>query len=211
MIYILSGNDNKKKNTFIKKLCGKKLPAIIPAEDAKRETFLDYAGSVSLFGESPIVVCDNVLKKEGIEFTGDELEKLKESETIFIFTEDKISAVNMNKYSKYGKVEVFNTEVIKKLPKINIFGIADAYARRDKINTWSLYQNAVQEGISPEEISGILFWKIKMMILDGTKFFKKEELYNISSSLVSIYHEAHRGETDFTIALEQFILSTLSK
>ena len=110
-----------------------------------------------------------------------------------------------------GKGPMPRTEVTKKLPKINIFGIADAYARRDKINTWSLYQNAVQEGISPEEISGILFWKIKMMILDGTKFFKKEELYNISSSLVSIYHEAHRGETDFTIALEQFILSTLSK
>ena len=49
------------------------------------------------------------------------------------------------------------------------------------------------------------------MILNGTKFFSKEELKKASSELVSIYHKAHRGEYDFTISLEQFILSSLSK
>ena len=106
---------------------------------------------------------------------------------------------------------IFNIEIKKTIPKINVFGIADAFSNRNKIEAWILYREAVSQGIPPEEISGIIFWKIKTMILSGSKFFSLDELKNNSSELVSLYHNAHRGESDFVIGLEQFILNSLGK
>jgi hypothetical protein len=37
--------------------------------------------------------------------------------------------------------------------------------------------------------------------------YKDGELEKMSSELVSMYHEAHRGNTDFFVSLEKFILS----
>ena len=94
--------------------------------------------------------------------------------------------------------------------KFNIFGITDAFAKHDKVMTWVLYRRGIEGGVEPEAIAGILFWKIKTMILSGNYLFDKDELKRQSSRIVSIYHKAHRGESDFSIGLEQFILSSLS-
>ena len=73
-----------------------------------------------------------------------------------------------------------------------------------------MYREGVESGIEPEAIAGILFWKIKTMILNGSRMFSIDELKNQSSKIVSIYHLAHRGEVDFIVSLEQFILTSLS-
>jgi hypothetical protein len=211
MIYILAGNDNKKKSAYLKKLYKNNLPVVVPQTDLNKEIIFDYAGSVSLFGGSPVVVLDNVFKSENFTLSSEDLEILKDSTTTFVFIEDKLPAMEAKKYKKYGIIEDFNTAVLKQAPKTNVFGIADAFARRDKIGTWVIYREAILQGSSPEEISGIIFWKIKTMLLNGTKVFGIDELKKISSELVDLYHKAHRGDCDFTIGLEQFILSTLSK
>ncbi len=141
----------------------------------------------------------------------DDLTFFKDSKTIFIFLEDKLLASEQKKYIKYAQVEKFEEKKIIQVPKVNTFAIADAFARHDKIGTWMLYREAIEAGTSPEAISGILFWKIKTMILEGTKTFSINNLKNQSSAIVSLYHRAHRGESDFTLGLEQFILTTLSK
>jgi len=211
MIYILSGNDTKKKNSYLKKLYKNDLPVFIPSKDVNKKELFDQAGSVSLFGGSPIVILENIIKEGNITFSQEDLSILKESETIFIFLEEKLLAPDLKKYKKYATIEDFNIEIKKQTPKINIFGIADAFSNKDKIGAWIIYREAILQGVSPEEISGIIFWKIKTMLLSGTKFFSVDELKNLSSILVSIYHDAHRGEYDFVIGLEQFILSSLSK
>lgn len=211
MIYILSGNDNKKKNDYLKKLCKGEQFILVPQVDASKEIILNYANSVSLFGESQIVVFENIIKENNITFSEKELLLLKDSKTTFIFLEDKLLAPIIKKYTKYAKIEDFNIQTVKQAPKINIFNIADAFSRKDKINAWILYREAVSVGTSPEEISGIIFWKIKTMLLSGTKFFSVNELKKRSSELVSIYHKSHMGECDFVISLEQFILSSLNK
>ena len=211
MIYILQGGNTKNKNAFLKKLCKNSLPILLPRLEVSKERLFDYAGSVSLFGDAVIVVIENLIKEEEIVFKEEELNILKESGTIFVFIEEKLLAEGIKKYKKYATIEDFSSPTTKKAPKINVFDLADAYARRDKIGTWILYRGAISAGSVPEEISGIIFWKIKTMLLSGTKFFSKEELKNRSSELVSVYHRAHRGDTDFTIGLEQFILSSLSK
>lgn len=210
MIYILLGNDAKKKNAYLKKLVGGNQPIFISNTDATKEKFFEYAGSVSLFGFSPSVVAENILKDENIKFSAKEILILKESKTTFIFLEEKLNAPILKEYKKSGIIEEFDNLVVKKVPKMNVFDIAQAFSRRDKIGTWVLYREAVSLGISPEEISGIIFWKIKTMLLSGNGFFSKEELKSNSSNLVDLYHKSHKGECDFTIGLEQFILSSLN-
>ncbi len=211
MIYILSGNDNKKKNIYLKKLSKNNLLIHVPQAEITKEKFFDYASSVSLFGGFPVVVVENVIKNEIVVFKPEDLIILKESRTIFVFLEDSLLVTDLKNFKKYGIVEDFKINSIKLVGKMNVFRIADAYSRRDKIGAWFSYREAVSRNVSPEEISGIIFWKIKMMILSGTKSFSKDELKNNSSELVSLYHRSHLGEIDFTIGLEQFILSSLSK
>ncbi|HLP86393.1 MAG TPA: hypothetical protein VK153_00750 [Candidatus Paceibacterota bacterium] len=211
MIYILSGNDTKKKNIFLKKLDKNNSSILIPEGSITKEELLNYAFSVNLFGDHQIIVFENVLKGDNITFTSEDLVALKDSETVFVFLEEKLLASELKKYNKYATIEDFSVAVLKQAPKLNVFGIADAFSRKDKIGTWVLYREAVGEGVPPEEISGIIFWKIKTMILSGTKFFERDELKKKSSELVALYHNAHKGERDFVIGLEQFILSSLSK
>jgi hypothetical protein len=211
MIYILAGNDTKKKNAYIKKLSKGNLPVFIPKESESRETLIDYAGSVSLFGESPIIVLENIIKEEGIDLSAEDLSLLKESQASFVLKEEKLLVGDVKKYKKYAVIEDFSSPNSKQMPKMNVFNIAEAFARKDKIGTWTLYRDAISKGIAPEEISGIIFWKVKTLLLNGTKVFRVAELKKMSSELVSIYHKAHRGECDFVIGLEQFILLTLSK
>lgn len=211
MIYILLGNDAKKKNAFLKKLYKDNLPIFAPGVDLSKELLFEKANSVSLFREKMIMVLDSPIKEGDLNFSSDDLSILKESETTFVFLEEKLLAADLKKYKRFAEIEDFSNQEIKIVSKVNVFGIADAYSNRDKIGAWILYRNAVSAGVAPEEISGIIFWKIKMMILNGNKIFSSAELKSQSSLLVSLYHKAHRGEVDFVIGLEQFILSSLNK
>ncbi len=114
------------------------------------------------------------------------------------------------------------------LKDFNIFSLTDALGKRDKKNLWVLYRRAVELEIPSEEIAGVLFWQIKSMILAAetasateaglnpfvfsksknyAKNFKPGELAEISSNLVSLYHDAHRGVHEFETSLETFVLS----
>jgi len=211
MIYILSGNDTKKKNAYLKKLSKNGEPFLISHTDINKEKLFDYARSVSLFGEYPAVVLENSIKEINDLFSLDDLDILRDTQTTFIFIEDKLLAPDIKKYKKYATIEDFNITAVKQSPRIDVFGIANAFSSKNKVEAWIIYLKAVSLGISPEEISGVIFWKIKTMLLLGSKNFSPNELKKHSSELVSIYHRAHRGELDFSIGLEQFILSSLSK
>ncbi|MCK5021833.1 MAG: hypothetical protein KAR54_01120 [Candidatus Pacebacteria bacterium] len=110
----------------------------------------------------------------------------------------------------------------------NIFDIADAFGNRKKKDLWVLYQKTRMRNIPPEEVSGILFWQLKSMFQSQNtdnatkaglkpfvfnkskrflKNYSKDELLKISSNLVSIYHNARRGKSEFDISLEMFIIS----
>ncbi len=112
--------------------------------------------------------------------------------------------------------------------KIDFFEFANTLGKRDKKNLWILFQDALREQVPAEEIHGIFFWQVKSMILakkcknaeearmspfpyqkarEFSKNYKDGELEKISSNLISMYHEAHRGNVDFFVALEKFILT----
>jgi hypothetical protein len=144
-------------------------------------------------------------------------------------TLEKISKVSA-KSQEFNKKE---SEMSKKEKlaqigeKIDFFEFADALGSRDKKVLWRLYQDALAETVPAEEVHGIFFWQVKSMLLalkcktaeeanmkpypfqkskSYSQKYKQSELEKMSSDLVSMYHEAHRGKIDFYIALEKFIL-----
>lgn len=211
MIYICVGNNAQKRKEFISKITNNRDYISLTPKSFSKEILLSYAQEVSLFGGFPIINIENVLLENEPMLLDEDLAILKKSETIFVFIEDKLLVSEENKYKKYAeKIERFEEKIIKTKPKNTPFAIADAFARKDKIGAWVLYIKAIDSGMEPEGIAGMLFWKIKNMILFGSKIFKKEQLKIFSSEIISLYHKAHNGEIDFYIGLEQFILKALS-
>ncbi|ETB64108.1 TPA: hypothetical protein DIC38_00685 [Candidatus Nomurabacteria bacterium] len=209
MIYVLVGGEIKERNIFLNKNIKKGLTPIF-LDVLNKEVILNEALSVSFFENDNFFIIDNIISEGKILFDDEDLKIINDSEKLFVFKEDKITAVNEKKFKKFSKIEFFENKVIK-LKKDNTFLIAEYFGFNNKLKTWIIYRSLIDGGIEPEAISGILFWKIKAMLLYGTKFFTKDILKKMSSSLVSIYHEAHRGESDMTISLEKFILSSLNK
>ncbi len=210
MIYILVGSDLKKKTLYVKKLSGDQDRVFLSYDNITKELLQNYANSNSLFGEVPVILIENLIGEGDLVFSPEELEEFKNSQTTFILLEDKLLMVDEKKYKKYAEIEKFDIKEIKKVPVNSIFEITDSFARKDKVKTWTLYCEAVEAGVGPESISGMLFWKIKTMILNNSKAFPLDVLKKQSSELVSLHHKAHRGEVDFIVGLEQFILDSLS-
>jgi hypothetical protein len=211
MISLLAGLDTKKKSATTRTLTKGRDVILVPERDASKELIDSYAAGVSMFGTSIAVVLENVITKGEISLSDEDLRSLADSQTLFIFLEDKLLVAPERKYKKYATIERFDEKKVSQKPAINTFAIADAFGMRDKVKAWMLYREAIESGMEPEPISGILFWKIKNMLLTGTKSFTHEALTRQSSELVSLYHRSHRGESDFVIGLEQFILSSLSR
>ena len=151
---------------------------------------------------------------------------IAESENVFVFLEDVLKADLLKVFEKHAqKVQEFKK--LEKKERFNSFLLADALGRRDKEKLWVLYHQALSEGLAPEELHGTLFWQVKALVgatlvktggEAGLKPFpwtkaksflrnwKPEELKQVSSKMVSIYHDSRRGEHELQTALEKFIL-----
>lgn len=210
MIYILIGGDTKNKNVYIKELTKNNEVFFVKEEKMDRELIMSYCYNVNLFNKSPAIVMENVLSDDEVSLKVDDLNFLKKTDTIFIFKEDKLLKSIQDKYKKYAEIKSFDEKKAPIIDKFNVFNITDAFAKKDKIGAWALFNEALNDGVEPEAIAGVLFWKIKTMILISTNVHNKEELKYQSSNIVSLYHKAHRGECDLSVGLEQFILSSLS-
>lgn len=237
MFYVLHGTNTIKARAKLQSLLNtlhKKKPdaSFVRVDD---ETFdssqLDeFICGQGLFENKYIIVFDNVfLNEEAKKLTLDNLKEIEESPNIFIFFEEKLDKKTLLKLEKYAeKIQVFvlNTDIKNK--KFDVFSLTDAFGRRDRKNLWILYQKAKNNNISDEEIHGILFWQTKSMLLARSvesaedaglkpfvfqkarsfcKNYTEQELEKLSVSLISTYHNAHRGIYELPVAMEQFILS----
>jgi DNA polymerase III gamma/tau subunit len=122
--------------------------------------------------------------------------------------------------------EVFDLK--KALPEFNIFAFTDAFGKRNKRESWILYQKALAAGVSSEEIFFKIIWQIKTMLIafktknaeeadmkpfpynkakSFLKNWKQEELENLSEKLVVGYHEIRRGKGEMETFVEKTILS----
>lgn len=238
MIYFFYGDNITKRQNACESVISdlaKKSPtsvSIISDTDATTGMIEEFANSVSLFGDKQIVVLERVFENVEVkDFIFKNLELLKDSNTVFIFSEKSALKDTVTKFKKFGKdVEAF--ELPKKVAgkkDWNAFALADAVGARDKKLAWVNLTKAFRADKSPEEIHGMLFWQIKNMLLVKTterasattlginpfvfrkmemsaKKFTAEELKNISSSLVPLLYKSRAENSDSQIALERFIL-----
>jgi DNA polymerase III delta subunit len=198
--------------------------------------FIDLVEGLGLFEQKYIVFLDNVFEnKEVKESLVKKLAGMSEAEHAFVMLEKMIDKATLGKIEKKAfKVEDFSEKKDDGAPsrggvaKFNAFDMADALGRKDKKALWVLYQKALEHDSVPEEIHGMLWWQVKAMMLAKTaktaaeadlnpyvfsksrsfaEKFSNDDLARISSTLVALYHDSHRGLGEFEVGLERFILS----
>lgn len=203
------------------------------AESWSEEKFGELLASRGLFGGGSVIVLDSLLQNADAEGTIlEKLKEMKDSPNIFVIIEGKLTKVIAERIAKKAETaEEFQKSTAEKTAKkveFDRFALSDALGRRSKKDTWVLLQKSFDLGGVPEEIHGMLFWQVKSMLLalssktageaglnpfvfrkslSFAKNFTEEELKNLSSKLVTIYHEARRGGDELSIALEKFVLS----
>lgn len=215
MIYLFHGSDFEKVRQKEESLRGallKKRPDApvfrFKAEDFSQSQFEEVMRSQGLFENKYIVILDRTFENaEAKDFILRSLKELKELPHIFILLEKKIDKASLTRIEKQAEeVRQFSDEAKSKKEKFNIFSLTFAFEYRDKRKLWILYQSARKNAV-PEEIHGILWWKLKTMLVSGKNGkYSVPELRKMASELISMYHEAHRGLFEFDLALERFIL-----
>ncbi|MEK7184805.1 MAG: hypothetical protein AAB683_01565 [Patescibacteria group bacterium] len=219
MIYFYYGTDIektiKKSHELVDSLRKKKPDAgffKIDSENFDSAMLEGYIGGQGLFSNKYIIFLDRLCEKKEIkdEFI-DKLKEIGASENIFIILEgkiDKITAVKIEKKAeKTVKFDLAETGKNFDRGGNNAFALADAIGKRNKKEAWMLYRKAIDGGEAVEALHGMVFWKIKSLILSGgNNVWKNDELLAVLDELITIYHEARRGRYELETGLEVFIL-----
>lgn len=235
MLHIIYGKDREKGRARFRvlrenlgKKCGEERSFL---EGEVTDGLLEAAASSQgLFGNTTLFIFDGVFEKKAEqEILGAHAGELISSSNQFLIFEPTLEK-NIVTVLKDGgaTLEEFATGKVDTRPSFNIFSLGDALGKRNKKELWVLYQGALAAGLEPEEICGTLFWAVKNIALmknakhgdsaglnpfvaeksrGFSKNYTQEEIANLSRSLVSCYHEAHRGNEPMAIALERLILS----
>lgn len=198
----------------------------ITADQYEPGIITDSAGGISLFGEAQIFLIDT-LSEDPVAFSNirDLLEVMQTSIHWFIMIEGSLNATDKKHITKYASA--VEEIIAEKKERFNAFLLTEALLRRDKKSLWLLLSEAWREGLSNEEIIGILFWQVKILrLVEKTKSaeeagqkpfvyskakralsgFKKGEIDQISRELLTLYHEGHAGKVDTQGALEEWVL-----
>jgi hypothetical protein len=125
----------------------------------------------------------------------------------FVFLEGKLVKSILDTFKKVkAEIKIFELPKEKK-EKFNNFLLANAFGLKDKLNLWIYFRQAMDKGVGIEELVGVLFWKMKDMILKGnfTKF-TEEDIKKYALKLSYILPEARKSGIDAEIAFEQFLL-----
>ena len=216
MIYFYHGTDTdksrRKAHELIDSLLKKKPDASffkLDSESFDVSKVQEYIESQGLFSSKYIVFLDRVCeKKEMKEEFVDSLKEISESENIFIILEGKLDKATLTKIEKKSeKTLAFDLEEKEEKPVYNAFALADAFAKKNKKEAWVLYRKSIDMGEAPEALHGMIFWKVKTMLLSG--FFSgwsESELKRAMNDLVALYHDARRGKHELETGLEAFLL-----
>ena len=217
MIYLFTGDDSKNKIKNYEKFI-ESLPAqagISPSEIffVNRNDFdpiqvESFFSGASLFSPLSAMVFENIFEHEETrDFVLEKLELMGESANTFVFLEGKLNKPVLDAFRKArGELNIFELPKEKK-EKFDNFLVANAFEKKDKLNMWIYFRQAINKGVGMEELIGVLFWKIKDMLLKKNFHkFSETELKNSASKLSYLLPQARKEGRDAESAFEQFLL-----
>jgi DNA polymerase III delta subunit len=212
MIYLFAGDNAERKiesyEEFIQSVKNGADTFFINSNDFDRSQIESFYSGHGLFFTECTIVFSNVLEKEEIrDFVLAKLKFLNESGNSFVFLEGKLNKSIINAFKKEGaKLNVFELPKIKQ-EKFNNFLLANAFAQKDKLSLWIYFRLAMDKGVGLEELVGVLFWKVKEMLLKRNfNKFSFSQLTNTANELSYLLPDARRKGYDAEYAFEQFLL-----
>ncbi len=212
MLYLFCGNDSKNKlrvfENFIKGISKKNEVFSFSRNNFdKMQLESLYSGS-SLFSAESAIIFSNIFEYEETgDFVLEKLELMGQSNNSFIFLEGKLNKMILDAFKK-ARAELNVFELPKeKTEKFDNFLVANAFAQKDKQNLWIYFRQAMNAGVGMEELVGVLFWKIKDMILKkNLGKFSEAELKDIAAKLSYLLPEARKEGCDAESVFEKFLL-----
>jgi len=225
MIYLYTGDDTKNKllayEKFIKSL-SKGQECFFVSRNNFNSTQIEslYSGA-SLFSPLSTMIFQGIFEyEETRDFILEKLKLMGESVNSFVFLEGKLNKPILDAFKKIcspdvksgsrqqssSGLNVFELPKEKK-EKFDNFLVANAFEKKDKLNMWIYFRQAMDKGVGMEELIGVLFWKIKDMILKKNfSKFSEEQLKNFISKISYLLPEARHSGLDAESAFEQFLL-----
>lgn len=239
MLYLFYGTDYQKARTQFKAAtlqAKQKHPqahvvaldeASIPFDDS-----IDRFTHPQLFANTRIIILDEVNDIPEWELTPPRAQTFTQSEDIVFalaktFPKKTISVVEKAGGKIYECKKVRGAAKPKRSTANNHFALTDAFARKDKKQSWILYRKLIDEKVVPEEIHGLLVWQIKALLLASQcnsagqaglnpfvykkaqsflSHWSEEELLETYKKFVELYHDSHRGIMEMETAIEKFLL-----
>lgn len=208
MIYTLAGTDGKKREKALLEIAKLGSPsAHIYGEQLSMLQPLIEASS--LFGDKVVAHLIQTLEKaDAREYVYDLLSDMKESQNVFVIDEPFADANRVKKLEKFSE-KMFDAREEKE-EKASPFGLANAFARRDKKAVWVEWMN-LRDADSPEALQGALWWKFQTVWADVRSGrpgkFTLSECEVIGGRLLRSSILAHRGGRDLKVELESILLS----
>lgn len=212
MIYLFAGDDSKRKLVAYEDFI-KSIPVGVEILKFNRNNFSrteieNLYSSQGLFSQKSMIVFSNIFEHEDErDFILDKLPVMMEAANSFVFLDGKLNKATLDVFRKVrSELNIFELTKDQK-EKYDNFLLANAFANRDKLNSWICFRTAVDRGVALEELSGILSWKIKDMLLKKNfGKFKEEELKDFSMKLAYLLPEARGSGQDAESAFEVFLL-----
>ena len=202
----------------------------VTADTFDREALLSRTEETGLFAGDIVTVLDGVcVNKEAESALADMIKEIALSPNAFILIEEKISKSLIDACEIAGaNIAVSGgTKKETEWTQAPIFSFADAYARGDKKNAWTMFTTLRENGAREEEIIGTLFWRLKTILLAKTaksadevglkpfvyttakrlsEPYTKEDIQKKTDEIVALLYDTRRSSGDATVALERLIL-----
>ncbi|OIO29820.1 hypothetical protein COX93_00645 [Candidatus Nomurabacteria bacterium CG_4_10_14_0_2_um_filter_30_12] len=212
MIYLFCGDDSKNRHKgyedFLKSIPVDVETFFIGKNDFDQMVVESFYSGSGLFFTKCMVIFTNIFEKEEtLHFVLNKLNLMSEAKNDFVFLEGKLSKSVLDIFKKFrSEINVFELSKEKK-EKYNNFLLAHDLEKRDKLNLWIHFRQAIDVDVGMEELVGVLFWKAKDMLLKKDfKKFSQIELQNFAGKLSYLLPEARKEGKDTEAVFEQFLL-----
>ena len=215
MIYLFTGDDAQNKHKayikFVNSIKKGTETFFISRNDFNNSQIENFYSGSGLFFNKCVVVFSGVLEREEIrDFVLEKLDLMAESQNDFVFFEGKLNKTVLDVFKKIkpNQIEINTFDLPKiKLEKFDNFLLANAFGEKDRLKLWLYFRMAVDRGVMMDELSGVLFWKAKdMMLKKNFNKFSETELQKFASQLSYLLPEARHGGQDAEAVFEQFLL-----